>query len=266
MSSMFAASIRKSSSSMIVSPNSSTSVGGLASAATGMRPTRCGASHAITFRSLRTSEATVVRWTFTTTCSPVSSVAAWTWAIEAAASGVSSNVENTSSSRAPRSCSTVSRTTSNGSAFTWSRHFLNSATSWAGNSPSPAEMIWPSLMYVGPERLGGHAEAVGDLGLAGVGVGELPSSLLDHPRCDGLAEVADHGDHARSGWQLAGTGEFGHLGLGLTSQRRRQRRPADVVAVEHPRAVIGERTPVEIRGSYGLGRCRSHPDMMPDSR
>ncbi len=51
MSSMFSASSRKSSSSVIVSAKSSTSAGGLASAATGMRPTRCGASHAMTARS-----------------------------------------------------------------------------------------------------------------------------------------------------------------------------------------------------------------------
>ena len=47
MSSMFSASSRKSSSSTIVSANSSTSAGGFASAATGMRPIRRGASHDI---------------------------------------------------------------------------------------------------------------------------------------------------------------------------------------------------------------------------
>ena len=53
MSSMFSASSRKSSSSEIVSANSSTSAGGFASAATGMRPTRNGAIQAIARRSLR---------------------------------------------------------------------------------------------------------------------------------------------------------------------------------------------------------------------
>ena len=70
--------------------------------------------------------------------------------MDAAASAVSSNDSKMSSSRAPRSSSTVRRTTSKGSAGTWSRHFLNSSTSSAGNRPSPDEMIWPSLMYVGP--------------------------------------------------------------------------------------------------------------------
>ncbi len=86
------------------------------------------------------------RCTLTTTSSPVRSRAAWTWAIEAAASGVRSNDSNTSSRRDPRSSSTVRRTSSNVSAGTWSRHFLNSSTSSGGNSPSPDEMIWPSLM------------------------------------------------------------------------------------------------------------------------
>ena len=100
MSSMLAASSRKSSSSTIVSANSSTRAGGLASAATGIRPTRCGANHAIVWRSVRTRRATVGRWTLTTTSSPVRSVAAWTWAIDAAASAVSSIHSKTSCDRA----------------------------------------------------------------------------------------------------------------------------------------------------------------------
>ena len=104
ISSMFSASRRKSSSSMIVSANSSTSAGGLASAATGMRPTRCGASHAITARSWRTRAETEGRWTFTTTGVPSRSVAACTWAMEAAASGTRSTEANTArmGRRAPR--------------------------------------------------------------------------------------------------------------------------------------------------------------------
>ena len=42
------------------------------------------------------------------------------------------------------------------SGVTWSRQSLNSSTSSAGNRPSPEEMIWPSLMYVGSQRLGGQ--------------------------------------------------------------------------------------------------------------
>ena len=130
----------------MVSANSSTRAGGLARAATGMRPTSAGAIHDMTWRSARTSDATEGRWTFTTTDSPVVRVAAWTWAMDAAASGVRSNVANTSPSGRPSSSSTTTWTTSHGSAGTRSRHSLNSATSSAGKRPSPEEMIWPSLM------------------------------------------------------------------------------------------------------------------------
>jgi hypothetical protein len=146
MSSMFSASSRKSSSSVMVWAKSSTSAGGLASAAIGMRPTSLGASQAITRRSSRTRRATVGRWTFTTTGSPVRRVAAWTWAIDAAASGVRSTQRNTASMGRPRSASITSRTTRNGSARTWSRQRLNSPTSSGGKMPSPELMIWPSLM------------------------------------------------------------------------------------------------------------------------
>ena len=125
----------------MVCANSSTSAGGLASAAMGMRPTSLGASQAMTRRSSCTSVATVGRWTLTTTRSPVRSVAACTCAIDAAASGVRSTQRNTSSSGRPRSASMTSRTTRNGSAGTRSRHSLNSATSSAGKIPSPELMI-----------------------------------------------------------------------------------------------------------------------------
>ena len=143
---MFAASSRKSSSSVIVSAKRSTNAGGLASAATGMRPTVNGAIQDITSRSRWTRRPTEGRWTFTTTDSPVRRVAACTCAIDAAASGRRSNDANTSASGRPSSDSTTSRTTGNGSGGTWSRHLRNSATSSSGKIPSPDEMIWPSLM------------------------------------------------------------------------------------------------------------------------
>ena len=74
----------------MVSAKSSTSAGGLASAATGMRPTRWGANQAMTARSWRTRVDTVGRCTLTTTAVPSRRVAACTWAMEAAASGVCS--------------------------------------------------------------------------------------------------------------------------------------------------------------------------------
>jgi hypothetical protein len=71
----------------MVSANTSTSAGGLAKAVTGMRPMRMGAIQLMAARSRRTSEATCGRWTLTTTASPVTSVAACTWAMDAAARG-----------------------------------------------------------------------------------------------------------------------------------------------------------------------------------
>ncbi len=131
---------------MIVSANSSTSAGGLANAATGMRPTRCGANQAITARSRRTRSATEGRCTLTTTFVPSSNVAGCTWAMEAAASGTRSTEAKTRS-RGPPSSSTSTRSmTGHGSGATWSRHHLNSATSSAGKMPSPEATIWPSLM------------------------------------------------------------------------------------------------------------------------
>lgn len=145
-SNMLSASIRKSSSSTMVSANNSTSAGGFASALTLMRPTRCGASHAITRKSWRTILETEGRCTLTTTFSPVINVATCTCAMDAAASGVVSMYENTSVSRAPKSLSITCFTSLKGIGGTWSRHSLNSFTNSAGNKPSPLLMICPSLM------------------------------------------------------------------------------------------------------------------------
>ncbi len=146
MSSMFWASRRKSSSSTMVSANSSTRAGGLVRAATGMRPTRNGAIQAMAAMSRRTSGATRLRWTFTTTRSPVRRVAECTWAMEAEAMGELSKEVKTSARGRPRSSSTVRRTTANGSGGTRSRRSRNSSTSSSGKIPSPDEMICPNLM------------------------------------------------------------------------------------------------------------------------
>ena len=153
MSSMFSASSRKSSSSEIVSANSSTSAGGFASAATGIRPTRNGAIQAMARRSLLTSRATCGRCTLTTTSSPVRSRAECTCAIDAAARLFSSKRENTASSGLPRSSSTTARTAANGSGGTRSRRLPNSFTTSSGKRPRPDETICPSLMYAGSELL-----------------------------------------------------------------------------------------------------------------
>ena len=222
---MFSASSRKSSSSAIVSANSSTSAGGLASAATGMRPTRNGATHAITARSWRTSRATDGRCTFTTTASPVTSVAACTWAIDAAANGVAierrehgRRAGGRGPPRPPR------RTTANGSGGTWSRHFLNSVTSSSGNMPSPAEMIWPSLMYVGPEPLGRDPqpprEAQHRPRPPRLAVGTTPP-LAAPPTRPAPSRARRRPEHTRSrAGTAAAAHQLGHLGPGRRAALR----------------------------------------------
>jgi hypothetical protein len=90
--------------------------------------------------------ATDGRCTLTTTRSPVRSVAACTWAMEAAASGSWSMCANTSSTGRRSSSSMTWRTAHHGSGGTWSRQRWHSSTSSAGNRPWPDEMIWASLM------------------------------------------------------------------------------------------------------------------------
>ena len=255
-SSMLAASMRKSSSSTIVSANSSTSAGGLARAATGMRPTRWGASHAITRRSLRTSDATAGRCTLTTTCSPVRSRAAWTWAIDAAASGCSSKNSKMSSSRAPRSCSTVSRTASKGSAGTWSRHFLNSLDQLGGEEPFARGDDLAELDVGRAEFLGGKAQPAGDVGAARRWIVTEPlPALLDQPRDDRTTEVADDGQHPRPRRNAGRSGEDGDLGPRLRPEGCRELEPPDVFSVDLPGRVLGE------RGPAGVRRIRHHARM-----
>ena len=81
-----------------------------------------------------------------TTGVPSSRVAAWTWAIDAAASGLWSILENTEPTGRASSSSITRWTTGQGSGRTWSRQRLNSSTSSDGKIPSPDEMICPSLM------------------------------------------------------------------------------------------------------------------------
>ena len=231
----------------MVSANSSTSAGGLASAATGMRPTRCGASHAIARRSVCTRRPTSGRCTLTTTSSPVCRRAAWTWAIEAAASGVA--VERgehrpPAAGRArPRRCA---RTSSNGSAGTWSRQRLNSSTSSGGNRPSPDEMIWPSLMNVGPSASAASRRRR-DSSAVPAGPSARPRLRRHDPRHHG-ARQAGGDDDARGGPAAAGAGVIssGTCCGGEPAQLLGVGRPRDRVAVEHPRRVVGERAPLEI--------------------
>ena len=203
---MFSASRRKSSSSTICSANSSTSAGGFASAATGMRPTSNGDSHASARRSSRTSAATRGRWTLTTTSSPVTRRAACTWAIDAAARGSGGQLQTCSSGR-PRSRSTTARTSAKRSGGTWSRSFLNSDVSSSGKSPSKAETICPSFTYVDPRRSklrrSRWARPARDPG--------VPRSRIHHPR-DADAELGDDPQEAADGRKAPPGEQAGNLG------------------------------------------------------
>ena len=122
---------------MIVSANSSTSAGGLASAAIGMRPTRCGAEPRHRCEVLADElRRPVAAGPSRRPRSPVCSVAACTCAIDAAASGMRSNYAKTSSSGQPRSClDDRAHDLSNVSAGTWSRQSLNSRDQLFGEQP-----------------------------------------------------------------------------------------------------------------------------------
>ena len=111
--------------------------------------------------SRRTREATLRRWTLTTTRSPVRRVAACTWAMDAEAMGTRSKEMNTSARGRPRSSSMVRRTVEKGSGGTRSRSRRNSSTSSSGKMPSPEEMIWPELDVGGAESFEGRSQAAG---------------------------------------------------------------------------------------------------------
>ena len=76
------------------------------------------------------------------------------------------------------------RTCENGSGGTRSRRSRNSATSSSGNTPSPEERIWPSLIYVGP-RVSNAGRSrrdspVRDRSVPRSRMAHIPSA---HPRC-----------------------------------------------------------------------------------
>ena len=153
MSSMLSASRRKSSSSTMVSANSSTRAGGLASAATGIRPIRRGASQLMAAMS-RSHQARHL--------GPLHLDHHFFAGAQAGGVDLGDRrgsdrgglevLEDRLQAAGPGRPRPPARTTSKRSAGTRSRSSLNSLTSSGGNTPSPEERIWPSLMYVGPRR------------------------------------------------------------------------------------------------------------------
>ena len=96
------------------------------------------------------SSCAVGRCTLTTTRSPPSSVATWTWPIVPAARGSGSIEAKTSSHGTPSSCSMTRTTSSSVSGATESWSFASSSASSGEIRSGRVERIWPSFANVGP--------------------------------------------------------------------------------------------------------------------
>ncbi len=90
------------------------------------------------------------RSTLTTTSRPSWSVAACTWAIEAAASGVASKLAKISPTGRPSEVSmrATASAPSNGGTRSWS--FASSSAMSAGSRSRRVETTWPNLTKIGP--------------------------------------------------------------------------------------------------------------------
>ena len=112
-------------------------------------------------RSSRTDEATLRRWTLTTTRSPVRRVAACTWAIEADAMGRRSNETKTSLNGQPRSSS--SRPADHREGLGWHPVTQESelVDQFLGEDPLAGRDDLAELDVGGPEAFEGGAQATG---------------------------------------------------------------------------------------------------------
>ena len=91
--------------------------------------------------SRRTTSSMPGRCTFTTTRSPVLSVARWVCPIDAAASGSQSKVANSSSTRAPSSASSTARVSSGGIGRTDAWSWASSVVMTSGSRSVRVEAI-----------------------------------------------------------------------------------------------------------------------------
>ena len=266
-SSMFSASRRKSSSSTICSANSSTSAGGFASAATGMRPTSSGASHASARRSSRTSAAT---------SRPLDLDDDLLAGDEAGRVhlrdrrrgerlGARTRRRPCSSGR-PRSRSTTARTSANRSGGTWSRSFLNSSTQLVGEEPLERRDDLTELDVRRPEALEGAGAAGGPEPAREAGV---PRSRTHHAE-RAAAELGDdpqrNGRPAGGGGGRAGGGP--RPGCGRGSGRGAASHTSSV-GVDDPRPVVGEGVLGDVGrggGAHGTPTVRRTGDGHPTVR
>ena len=90
------------------------------------------------------------RTTLTTASRPSCSVAGWTWAMEAEASGWVSNEANMVSTGSPSASSIMSRACSPGNGGTWSCSNASSSAMSRGSKSLRVDSICPNLTYTGP--------------------------------------------------------------------------------------------------------------------
>ena len=255
MSIMFAASMRKSSSSTIVSANSSTSAGGLASEAIGIRPTRNGAIQLITRRSLCTRRGRPRPLHLDDDL--LAGAQRGGVHLGDRGGGERGGVERGEQVLDP--AAEVGLDHRADGVERLGRHLvaaqLELADQLLGEQALAAGDDLAELDVRRTEVLGGVAQPAGDVGPAGLRRGEAVAPAPRPPRPEGGAQRADHGGDAQARGDLRLLGQIGHLGPGRGSQLGGQRQPADLVPFQRPRTVVAERRPV------GVGRA-SHPGMI----
>ena len=189
--------------------------------------------------------ATCGRCTLTTTSSPVRSRAACTWAIEAAAMGVSSNDSNSSSSEPPRSISTTARTSANGSGRHLVAQQLELVDQLVGEEALAAGDDLAELHVARTEPFEREPQATGDARHATTAGATRRRSQPAERAADldqGAAEPAEGREPARRE-------EPGHLAAGAAPDAVDVPLPRDGVEIEHPRPVVAERARTRCRGT-----------------
>ena len=140
----------KSSSSSMASDSWATRARGRYRAISALACSAFRASSAIRRRSASTRGRTPGRRIFSTTSVPSRRAARWTWAMEAAARGVTSKRPKTCSGGPPSAASTSGRRTSKSRVAPPLCSRSNSSIQSGGNRSERVDRIWPSLMKVGP--------------------------------------------------------------------------------------------------------------------
>ena len=178
------------------------------------------------------------------------SVAAWTWAIDAAASGALSNDGEDVLQR---------------DAEVFLDHLADDFERLGGHliaallelldqlgreQPLAAGDDLAELDVGRAEPFGGTAQPGRDVAATGLGRGVPLPLAAQPPRPDRGDEATGDGDHPKTRRQPAGPGERWHVGLGGLAKQAGNRIPQQCVAVEHPRPVVGERSPVDVVGVH----------------